>query len=586
MLEQIDPRVAAPSVRRVRGYRVGCLVVETAPRSGPVRATAVLVLPPLGYEETCSYRPLRVLADVLAGDGYVVQRPDWPGLGDASGGRLDPDLMARAVAAVRALAAALRGRGFARVVGIGVRAGGLAGLAAGGLDGLVLWGTPASGRRFLREQKAFHNLAARMFSAAPPDAPALPEGAQEAGGFVFPPASVAALQAIDAPKRLAEARLERVLLVPREGAGPPVGLVEALDGAGIRWEASEAGGVGALLEDPYRAALEPAVAAALQAWLGAWSDTCDPSPAELDDTLVLPDGVRERVWTAPGGAGELVGVICEPQGGAPPGASWTVFYNAGGVRRSGPNRLWTRGARALAARGAPSLRMDVRDVGDADGVSVPHSDLEAMYAADSVADALAGFDAVKALDAGSVDVVGLCSGAFLGAQVSAVRPVRRALLFNGLAFVWDEEARASSFTAHIRASLFDRRRWVRLLTGRIDARALASATVRKSGMKARDTLDRLRGRPPTSPVARLLRGILDAGVDLQLVSSDGDPSIAYLDQHLGDGGPRPPLRVLPGVDHTIRPVWSHDTVVQLILGDISSEPAASRRASPEVSHVR
>ena len=33
------------------------------------------------------------------------------------------------------------------------------------------------------------------------------------------------------------------------------------------------------------------------------------------------------------------------------------------MRRCGPNRLWTRAARQLAAQGQPSLRLDVHDVG-------------------------------------------------------------------------------------------------------------------------------------------------------------------------------------------------------------------------------
>lgn len=128
------------SVARSRSWVRGCFVVETRPERGPVDGTAVLLLPPLGYEETASYRPLRVLAEHLAGAGRLVQRLDWPGLGDSALDAGDP------------------ARGFERVVGVGVRAGGLLAAAAGGFDGLALWGVPPTGRRYLREERAFQRL--------------------------------------------------------------------------------------------------------------------------------------------------------------------------------------------------------------------------------------------------------------------------------------------------------------------------------------------------------------------------------------------------------------------------------------------
>jgi alpha-beta hydrolase superfamily lysophospholipase len=123
-----------------------------------VDGTAVLLLPPLGYEETASYRPLRVLAEHLAGAGRLVQRLDWPGLGDSALDAGDPARGPDTLAVVGALVGGLRARGFERVVGVGVRAGGLLAAAAGGFDGLALWGVPPTGRRYLREERAFQRL--------------------------------------------------------------------------------------------------------------------------------------------------------------------------------------------------------------------------------------------------------------------------------------------------------------------------------------------------------------------------------------------------------------------------------------------
>ncbi len=550
---------ALPLVR-TRGWLGEAFVVETAPAA--TERVPVVLLPPFGYEDTSAYRPLRALADVLARAGHRVVRLDWPGLGDSAGAAEDGDLTGRMRDAVRAVVASLRARGAGRVAAIAVRAGGLVAAGLPGIDDLALWGVPSSGKAFLREERAFHRMAASMFGAAPAGVAPPAEGAVEAGGFLYAPATVASLATIDVEALLRATPPARLLILPRDGTTPPAAWSALPSDVTI----GVAEGVGALLEDPYRSALSPAVADALRSWLALSADTGALAPPALAASIALEGGVRERVWIGAGGAGALSGVVAEPAGGAAPGEPWTLFFNAGGVRRSGPNRLWTTSARALARLGRPSLRFDVRDVGDSDGVDTPHADLEAMYAPSAIDDATAAWDAVKAMGAGSVEVVGLCSGAFLGAQVAARRPVARAVLFNGLAFVWNEEAKAAGYTAHIFRSLLDLRRWTRLLTGRIDARALARAVVTTTRLRGAAALARARGEPPPSPVDALLEEVRAAGTRLHLVSSAGDPSIEYLHRHVPPAR-RPRLTVLPGVDHTVRPVWAHAHVVALVTTD-------------------
>lgn len=537
-------------------------VVETAPL-GPVRPAAILLLPPLGYEDTSAYRPLRSLATTLAEHGHLVLRLDWPGLGDALGSVRDDDLFDRRVAAVRLASRSLRERGFAEVAALAVRGGGLLALAAGGLDSLALWGTPATGKAWLREERAFHKLAARAFAAPPADAEPLPAGAVEAGGFYHSPGFVRAMEGLVAAEGV-RAPLRRLRFHGREGAPVPPELAEACVREGVALETSQTPGLTELLEDPYRSTLLPAVRDELVRWFDAGpTGVVSPTGRAGADQALLPGGALERPWFGAGGAGELTGVVCEPAGGARPGAAWTIFYNAGGVRRSGPNRLWTEVARALAAAGQPSLRLDVRSVGDSDGATLPHDDLEEMYSEESVEDALTAWSAAEGWRAGSIDVVGLCSGAFLGAQVASRRKVRRAVLFNGLAFVWNDEARANGMTSQIGRSLFDLRRWRRLLTGRIDARALAHAIVSKGRLRLQEARERRAGRPPPDDVARIFRQIRANGTEVHLVSSAGDPSLEYLHAHVPEDE-RPLTTVLPGVDHTVRPVWAHARVLGLI----------------------
>ncbi len=556
----------AAGVRRSRYYLGDAFVVEHAPEpaGGPVSATGILLMPPFGYEDTCAYRPLRVLADALARAGHVVVRIDWPSLGDSAFEALQTDLVASGRAVVELAARTLRERGFPRIAGIGVRGGGLIALAAEGLDGLVLWGVPPSGKAYLREERAFHQTAAKAFGRVPESAAtALPEGALEAGGFVYGPRTTAALQALSAETLAAEGRLRRVLVISRDGLAAPAGLLEAFQGAGTEVSVSPAHGLAVLLENSYHSELKAEIGEAIRAWLAADPGTVVPAPATGAVSLGVDGGVRERPVVLEGEVGELSGILCEPPAGAAPGTGWTLFLNAGGIRRSGPNRLWTRAARVLASEGRPSLRFDVRDVGDSDGTSVPHADLEAMYSESSIQDAVCAYDWARSQGAGDIDVVGLCSGSFLGIQLAARRQVRRALLFNGLAYVWNDDARASGVTSHLRASLFDARRWRRLLTGRISAVALVRAIASKTVMALAALVAGHRGPGRRDEVEELLRAVADRGTLLHLVSSEGDASIPYLERHVPPAL-RPGWTVLPGVDHTIRPVWAHDRVMDLI----------------------
>jgi pimeloyl-ACP methyl ester carboxylesterase len=381
---------------------------------------------------------------------------------------------------------------------------------------------------------------------------------------VYGASSVAGLERLVSVE-LAALRRRRVLFLGRDGGAPPPPLAQAFAQVGAEVVVSSADGYGDLGEDPYTASLKPAVTEAILGWLGGERLTGTAGPPRGAASVRIGD-VVERPWVGPGG---LSGILCEPASGAT--SAWTLLLNAGGVRRCGPNRLWTRAARALAARGRPSLRFDVRDVGDSDGVDTPHDDLEAMYGEGTISDVVAGWDAVTALGATTVDAVGLCSGAYFGIQLAARRKVRRAVLFNGPALVWNDDARASGVTSHILVSLLDGRRWRRLLSGKLDAVFIARSIVDKGRITVRDRLERLAGRPPRDEVAELVAGVQRRGTELLFVSSEGDPSQPYLASHVPEAA-RPPLVVIPAVDHTIRPAWAHSRVLSLIVDGAPARP--------------
>ena len=179
-------------------------------------------------------------------------------------------------------------------------------------------------------------------------------------------------------------------------------------------------------------------------------------------------------------------------------------------------------------------------------------------------DALRAVDYVQDRGAGTVDVVGLCSGAYFGMQVAAQRSVRHATLINGPAYVWNEDAKSAGVTNQISRSMVDGRRWKRLVTGRIDARVLAVSVATEARLSAGRLVSRLRGEVGPDEVTELIRRVERRGTRIHFISSAEDPSIAYLDRHLASESAAR-RTIIQGVDHTIRPIWAHSLVTRLIV---------------------
>ncbi|HYC06685.1 MAG TPA: alpha/beta fold hydrolase, partial [Candidatus Binatia bacterium] len=142
--------------------------------------TGVLICPPWGWDEVTSYRARRAWADRLAAAGHVALRIDFPGSGDSAGTPADPDLVSSWRDAAATAARWLRDRaGCERVAVLGLGMGGLiAALAvdqAALADDLILWGTPTTGRSFMREARAFGSLQGSRSTSAGGESTALPE---------------------------------------------------------------------------------------------------------------------------------------------------------------------------------------------------------------------------------------------------------------------------------------------------------------------------------------------------------------------------------------------------------------------------
>jgi pimeloyl-ACP methyl ester carboxylesterase len=452
---------------------------------------AVLIVPPFGWDEMCSYRARREWAHELAARGFPTLRIDLPGSGDASGGPRDPGRLGGWTDAVAGAAQWLRERtGCPRVAAIGIGLGGLVTLRAAAhaapIDELVLWAAPGRGRAYVRTLQAFARLSA---AGAGTGAPPAEEEGLSVNGYLLSDETVTDLRAFDAAElELPPRPGRRALLLGRDDDDAADERVrEALERSGMAVAVAAGHGYGAMLEEPQQSRTPRAMIAATIEWLEASPATADgtapvPAPAAAEtaavtahDVLELPDGVSERpLWFRHGDA-QLFGVLAEPNGGAD-GRLAVVLVNAGPQRHIGPNRMWVEIARRWAASGVPTLRVDLGSIGEAGGEEASYTATGALYAPSFTDEVVASLDAAAAATGAERFVVlGLCSGAYWGLHAAARdERIAAVALLNLRALVFDEFVSSARHARDLRGLALRWETWRRLLRGELDLRRHAA----------------------------------------------------------------------------------------------------------------
>jgi pimeloyl-ACP methyl ester carboxylesterase len=542
------------------------------PADGPSRETAVLICPPFGWEESCSYRSRRDWATHLAGAGYPTLRIDLPGSGDSGGSPEDQGRLEAWTAAISSAAAWLNvTTDRRRVAAIGIGLGGLLACQAiaedAPIDELVLWAVPARGRTFIRELRAFGLMEASQAAGGDGKQYRLPEGWTGAGGFVLSPETTRALEALDVTKlELPEGRLQRALLLEREGIAVDDRLVDRLEKGGAAVTVSSGDGYSKMMDVPHEARPPLEVFAQTRAWLDE-DETSPPqsnllgapvrSRVPVEDHAVVEltiDGrnIRETPLRIEQSFGRMFGVLAEPVETSAPGLS-AVLLNAGAHRRIGQDRMWVDVARRWASRGVPTLRLDLEGIGDADGDVARYSnegDLNAPELADQV---LAALDALDARNLGpSYVLAGLCSGAHWSFH-AALRDERvsAAFMLNPQSFFGDP----SLDTARV----LRRGSRSKVLRGEVPltqivalARGIPSMVIRRARARWRA---RRRGGDELDQALDQLR---DDGKRLRFMFSDHEPLYEELElegrlQRM-DRWPNVGFDFIPGRDHLLRPL--------------------------------
>jgi pimeloyl-ACP methyl ester carboxylesterase len=453
--------------------------------------------------------------------------------------------------------------GCGRLVAIGIGLGGMlayAAAAAGApIDDLILWAVPARGRALLRGLQAHSDIVASRY---PEDsrASSLPAGARQLMGFLLSAETANALETLELTAlTLPPLTDRRVLMVGRDGLKVDARLRAQLEAAGASIEVANGTDYSRLMAPPETAEIPLATIEKTISWLHSGSRV---PPAAAPDAVRRPVRVRDSIRLSRDGTticerpmrfvlerGEQLGVLCEPVDCAP--AHLCAVLPSVGV-----NRFWVETARSWAARGVPTVRIELEHVGNSDE---PPS-VSSMYSPERVAETRAVLDQLQAHDLPDRFVLaGLCAAAYWALHTALSDPrVRGLLLINLYCFHWDDALRTEHHTRILRDAL-RHDAWIRLLQRDVSARQLTKAArVLLSSVVQSGTL-RTAALTRSQPVDGALDRLREQGTETLLLLSGGEALYDQFErEQLIDRlelWPNLRLEQIPSRDHLFNALW-------------------------------
>ncbi len=394
----------------------------------------VLICGSLGKEGMDSVRLQRILADSLASRGFGVLRFDYLGLGDSAYSQVRDDAVANWVASVGHALDYLTLIGAESATAIGIRAGCLIlneYLAAQShMVNRVVYLDPAgTGRRYLREHTALFRLSVgedaptpgevsiiggRLSDHAAAESAALRMGAN--------PVSAHGIDNVLLVGRPAETDKRVTALASAEG-------VDSITTGGLP-ECARSGEL--VLPIPFNAV------DSIIEWIDGNVPTRTHRAVPQYLTTVTmpaegPDGVDvfesiERI--EPNG---LFAIRTLPRRRSPAPAKTVLFFVTANDLHVGPAREWVELSRRIAAAGSQALRWDPAGRGLSGQIS--RDPWRRVYAKADITESIA-VARHACHDAGELELVGICSGAWYAAHAARNIGVPSAILVNLVVWNW------------------------------------------------------------------------------------------------------------------------------------------------------
>jgi pimeloyl-ACP methyl ester carboxylesterase len=523
----------------------------------------VVMCAAMGYEALCAHQSWRVLADGLAAAGLPTLRFDYPGAGDSLGDAGDLILFDNWRRSIKESIAWMRETlGVREIVLIGFRIGATLAAEVGGASHLVQLAPVVKGSDYLRELR----ILSRMLAASRSTPQERDAGVNEINleGFTTNALTLAVIKDLDLTQ-LSVCPAPQVLIMAESSARH----VESYAARLIALSAT----VETMTLRNYEA-LAPART---------------PTPAPVADFRAIvswvSSGARRRVMTAPptgvlhsdtftervvrfGQSDALAGVLCEPAGDTV--TNLVLLLNTGANYHIGCGRSFVDCARALAAVGVASLRMDSLGIGDSDPVE--QGARSVLYREARHADVFYALDWASEHGFAKFYLAGVCSGATL-AFLSAVKDPRvngvvlgNIQVFTNLQNEAAIEARLSlalGATSTYVAKAMSLRSWMRILTGEVAISklfAIAKAVLRRSAIAFWTKLMTMLGAfDPIPPKGREafthFETLSRRGARVVVLHGDADTGLEELDICFGPGARR--VRALPGVRLETIPSLDH-----------------------------
>ncbi|MEM7417571.1 MAG: GNAT family N-acetyltransferase [Gemmatimonadota bacterium] len=520
------------------------------PSGDRLRSAGVVLCPPVGFEYSHAYRSLLQLGDALARRGFVTLRLDYPGTGNSAGDETAPALVASWVGSVEDAMSFVHTLAPDPPILIGLRVGAL--IAGEALrrrpaSGWVAWAPYVQGRHFAREARMLHLVGDEEAVHTP--------GFLDAGGFRFADETMSSLGAIrlDRGDDLGETPL---LVIDREGQPAADRLAQHAEAGGSPVDRLVQADFDDMMAEPQYTVVPRSTIDGIVDWCAASVSGTVDGPLQSIEALHRTqvsvtdrDGVvigTESLLLIDGSDTPLFGVLLEPAEVDRSSANVVVLPNAGSVHTAGPNRLYVELARELMRAGVPSLRFDLRNLGDS-LVGAP-SDENHPYPEGAVDDVRAAIELVERAGYPGVVAAGLCSGAHtaLHAAVELVdQPIRAHISVNPLTFGYEPGTtldtpatyQGAKDASYYRRAFWDPERWRRLLSGDSDLKYIlsfmgkrfaerVSTVMRHSGQRV--------GLSRGTPFARRLRKLEELDRRICFVFADTDPGPEMLTK---EGGP-------------------------------------------------
>ncbi len=372
--------------------------------------TVVLLCSGLNQDASSAHRPFRILADLLAAEGYPTLRFDYLGTGDSSDEADSDECLARWQRSVRAAADWLRhSTSAAQIVMVGLRFGAvLATLAASAREdvaGLMLIEPVLRGKSYVNQLLMEARLRPRYVPAS--------DDGLELDELHLTGETVRLLRQLEL-KRI-KPRSGCVVSIFSQIQSPVLSAcVEAWRDAGSQVAVEGFTGLEAMLRPPHLADEPCGDFVPLLSWL---RNVLPPGSVGSETIRLAPSLNRlphDQCIETPlrfGADRDLFGMLCQPSGITPRDLA-VVIGNAGGHPHHGYARFGVEFARRLASNGIASLRIDFAGLGDSANPAGSNTDSTHVYNIDRNPDFRAAIDTLEQMGYRRFAVNGLCSGAY------------------------------------------------------------------------------------------------------------------------------------------------------------------------------